>query len=390
MSQTETDLGAFVQNKNIADGFKSMRRYSKNDAFRANCFNSAIEHVLLKGHTMTTEEQSTLVVRFLIDKNSKENWIGEVGTNIKKQDGYDTIQKAVKEMKEITMRYATLYAAHPFLGRMPYGIVKQHAMLALEPESGTTYTPTEKELSVMESLSTERLGFIVASHHARLLFDIRRKPANVLKGCAYPDWLETMNDDYIATHFKVGEAGDKFIDSSFEPPRKMLTLAALHDCTYDPLCPIRFLYTGDLVTDEKYGAGYVEQFGFQIDTNLWIVPHNNFEVTNKEYLHPVHLIHQEKETAHFVIVRKYRMVWIEQIKSWRKDEPLFLCYDDLYVARNLKEKYIEADDGQNSSERGLPSIDSDEGDKVEDDSDFVMSGSGNKRRRQQYPGYCCR
>ena len=108
MTQSERTVGSFVRNKHIVAGFKAMKRYSKNDVFRANCFNSAIEHVLFKKRAMTAEEQSVLVIRFLIDKNTKENWIGEVGTNVKGQDGYDTIQKTVKEMKDITVRYSLI------------------------------------------------------------------------------------------------------------------------------------------------------------------------------------------------------------------------------------------------------------------------------------------
>ena len=343
MTQSERTVGSFVQNKHIVAGFKSMKRYSKTDVFKANCFNSAIEHVLFKGHAMTPEEQSVCVIRYLIDKNTKENWIGEVGTNVKGQDGYDTIQKTVKEMKDITFRYLNIYVHNPFLGKLPYGIVKKHAMLAIEPDTGMAYEPSAMEMDVFESLSTERLGYIVAAHQAHMLFDVTNRQRSGNKGTAYPSWLEEMNDSFIAANFRVGEAGSQFIDNTYEPPRLMLTLLGLKDCEVNQTRPMRFLYSGDLVTDSKYGAGYVDQFGFLIDKSVWIVPRNDFSVTNADYMHPAHFLHQEKDKAHFVIVKGHRMVWIEQVRGWKKNDPLFMCYDEFYVKNTLKEKFIEAE-----------------------------------------------
>jgi hypothetical protein len=156
-------------------------------------------------------------------------------------------------------------------------------------------------------------------------------------------WLEEMNENYIAANFRVGEAGSQFIDNTYEPPRRMLTLIGLKDCEFNQSQPMRFLYSGDLVTDSKYGAGYVDQFGFVIDKSVWIVPRNDFTVTNADYMHPAHFLHQEEDKAHFVIVKGHRMVWIEQVRGWKKNDPLFMCYDEFYVKNSLKEKFIEAD-----------------------------------------------
>jgi hypothetical protein len=385
MTQSERTVGSFVQNKHIVAGFKAMKRYSKNDVFKANCFNSAIEHVLFRGHAMTAEEQSVCVIRYLIDKNTKENWVGEVGTNVKGQDGYDTIQKTVKEMKDITMRYVNQYEKNPFLGKLPYGTVKKHAMLAIEPESGVAYEPSSHEMSVLESLSTERLGYIIAAHQAKMLFDMDRRQATETKGSAYPMWLEELNDECLAANFRVGEAGSRFVDNTYDPPRLMLTLIALKDCPHNEAKPMRFLYTGDLVTDAKYGAGYVDEFGFGIEKNVWIVPRNDFAVTNADVLHPVHFLHQEADTAHFIIVKQHRMVWIEQVRAWKKDDPLFMCYDDVYVTKRLKKKFIDA--REMSSLTGLETVEDDGADN-EGDSDYDDEPS-TKRTKSDALGDIC-
>jgi hypothetical protein len=222
-------------------------------------------------------------------------------------------------------------------------------------------------MSVLESLSTERLGDIIAAHQAKMLFDIDRRQATGIKGSAYPMWLEEMNDDCLAANFRVGEAGSRFVDNTYEPPRLMLTLVALKDCHYNEAQPMRFLYTGDLVTDAEYGAGYVDEFGFGIEKNVWIVPRNDFAVTNADVLHPVHFLHQEQHTAHFIIVKQHRMIWIEQ-RGWKKDDPLFMCYDDVYVAKRLKNKFIDA--GDKSSLKGLETVEDDGADNVQSDSDY--------------------
>jgi len=369
ITQSERTVGSFVRNRNIVAGFKAMKRYSKTDVFKANCFNSAIEHVLFKKRAMSSEEQSVLVIRFLIDKNTQENWIGDVGTNVKSQDGYDTIQKAVKEMKDITVRYFTDYDKNPFLGKIPYGTVKKYFMSSMEPDEGSAYEPSIAEMGVFESLSTERAGYIIAAHQARMLFDVTRKTGSGVKGSAHPTWLEEMNDAYLARNFKVGKAGSKFVDNTYKPPRLMLTFIAVRDCNFNETRPLRFLYTGDIVTDPRFGAGYVDQFGFEIEHNIWVVPRNDFDVTNEDYLHPVHLIHQESGVAHFIIVRKHRMVWIEQVRGWKKDEPLFLCYDDMYVAKVLKEKFIELENMSSSKE--LQTIHDECFDDTGNDPDYV-------------------
>jgi hypothetical protein len=241
-------------------------------------------------------------------------------------------------------------------------------MLAIEPDSGMAYEPSAMEMNVLESLSTERLGYIVAAHQAHMLFDVTNRQRSGNKGTAYPSWLEEMNESYIAANFRVGEAGSQFIDNTYEPPRLMLTLLGLKDCEVNQTRPMRFLYSGDLVTDSKYGAGYVDQFGFLIDKSVWIVPRNDFSVTNADYMHPAHFLHQEKDKAHFVIMKGHRMVWIEQVRGWKKDDPLFMCYDDVYVTKRLKNKFIDA--GDKSSLKGLETVEDDGPDNVQSDSDY--------------------
>ena len=149
---------------------------------------------------------------------------------------------------------------------------------------------------------------------------------SALRGASHLNWLIERNDAFIREHFYVDWAGDPFVKIVNGVERRMLTLFARNDMPKSKC--VNFLYTGRLIDNVMYADGRYKHLAVHCldGRDLWTIPPEGFNIDTMSVVHPAHLIHQPEDFAHFNISKHGRMIYIQQIKGWRKNQRLFLNY----------------------------------------------------------------
>ena len=140
------------------------------------------------------------------------------------------------------------------------------------------------------------------------------------RGPSHRSWLVACNDAFLVQHFYVAEAGEPFVNRVNGMERRMLTLFAKSDMPKNKC--IDFLHTGRLIDNVQYGDGRYKELAVHCleGRDLWTIPPETFDINNTTFIHPAHLIHQPEELAHFNIARHDRIIYMKQIKGWKKDQ----------------------------------------------------------------------
>jgi hypothetical protein len=251
-----------------------------------------------------------------------------------------------------------------------FGFVKKEIFPLLSGNERRQPQTTTEEDGWQEHLSLKRVEPIVVAHMYKQMMDIAMYGSNPFRGPSHPDWLAQRNRAFVDEHFFVAEAGPDFINAFPDgSPRRMLTLFAKKSMR-DGQCP-DFFYEGALIDSLDYQDGSMKQLAFRtkLKQPLWLIPPIEFNVDNKELVHPAHLLHQTDKVAHFSIASEGRVTFIRQRRAFEKDERLFLDYG--YSGRQeWGAKFVDLYPGRVAARRGVDvGLDNDVSDDDEGEND---------------------
>ena len=282
---------------------------------------AAVAWALKYKRKMDADDRKRLAIKLLWRKN--QYWNGPTQMeNITKQEGYQTVHRVVNILAGIVDRYRD-NIEHCFLGEhgvVCHGLMQREIHRVMSRPNAPETSTTAEEDNTLEHLWLERLDAIVARHMTMEMLNARAYGQSALRGVSHRSWLVEQNSKFLQQHFYVAEAGEPFVTRE----RAMLTLFAKSDMPKNK--KIDFLYTGRLIDNLKYGDGRFKELAVPCleGRDLWTIPPEAFGIDNSSLIHAAHLIHQPEEFAHFNIAKAGKIVYIQQIKGWRKDQRLFL------------------------------------------------------------------
>jgi cupin superfamily acireductone dioxygenase involved in methionine salvage len=288
---------------------------------------SAVEWALKNDRKMNDKDRKSLTVQLLWQRNQYWNGPTEFD-NLTKQEGYQTVHRVVNILSSLVDGYRENLTAN-FLGEhgvVTYAFMKKEIdrILARKTVAETSLSVDEDQLP--EHFWLERLEPIVTKHMTTEMMNTSVYGHSALCGANHLNWLIERNNAFLRQHFYVDWAGDPFVKMVNDVERRMLTLFAKDDMPKSKC--VNFLYTGRLIDSVMYADGRYKHLAVHCldGRDLWTIPPEEFNMDNRSVVHPAHLIHQPEDYAHFNISKHGRMVYIQQIKGWKKDQRLFLNY----------------------------------------------------------------
>ena len=338
----------FLKNASVMRMVVSMEGVAHSENMR-----SAVAWALKFNRKMDAEDRRRLSIKLLWQKN--QYWNGPtLMENITKQEGYQTVHRVVNILAGIVDRYRD-NIERCFLGEhgvVSHGLMVKEIHMAMSRPNAPEISTTAEDDATVEHLWLERLDVVVARHMTAEMLNTRDYGHRALRGVSHRPWLVNLNNEFLKQHFYVAEAGEPFVKTNNGSARPMLTLFAKSDMPKNK--HIDFLYTGRLIDDLRYGDGRFRELAVPCleGRDLWTIPPEGFDIDNSTMVHAAHLIHQPEEFAHFNIGKVGKIVYIQQIKGWRKDQRLFLNYgqdgykwwDDDFILLSKPDHVCASDD----------------------------------------------